>query len=50
LCNNDLESIQFTFARALGHAHALGLSDSTARRLFDVLLIELQEHRATEGS
>lgn len=48
LCHSDLATMQFTFAHTLAHATQLGMSASTARRLFDVLLIELQEHRAWE--
>lgn len=50
LCNNDRESMQFTLTRTLVHARRLGMSASTARRLFDVLLVELQEHIAWEDS
>lgn len=49
LCDIDLGNMQFTFARTLAHARRLGMSRSTAQRLFDVLLLELQEHSASEG-
>lgn len=49
LCNNDLEDMCFTLTRTLVHARRLDVSASTARRLFDVLLVELQEHSAGEG-
>ncbi len=49
LCNADLEAIRFTLARTLDHARQLGMSASTAQRLFDLLLVELQEHTASEG-
>ena len=47
-CGEDLARHQFTLIRTLHHAKRLGVARSTARRLFDVLLIELQEHRAFE--
>lgn len=50
LCNDDLEAMRFTLTRTLAHARRLGMSVSTARRLFDVLLVELQEHNAWEAS
>lgn len=49
-CNSDLDVMQFTLSRTLGHAQRLGLSASIASRLFDVLLVELQEHTAFEES
>jgi hypothetical protein len=42
--------MQFTLTRALDHARRLGVPASTASRLFDVLLVELQEHTAFEES
>ncbi|MGH3940062.1 MAG: hypothetical protein ACRDTG_15800 [Pseudonocardiaceae bacterium] len=50
LCDNDLEAMRFTLARTLLHARRLGMSTSTARQLFDVLLVELQEHNTWKDS
>jgi hypothetical protein len=49
-CHDDLVTMQFTLTRALDHARRLGVPASTASRLFDVLLVELQEHTAFEES
>jgi hypothetical protein len=49
LCNSDLKCLQFTYAHTMRHAEKLGMSSSTAQMLFDVLLVELQEHQASEG-
>jgi hypothetical protein len=43
-CHTDFMNAQFTLKRTLAHATTLGVSARVARRLFDVLLIELQEH------
>jgi hypothetical protein len=48
LCNDDLADMRFTISRTLRHAQQLGVAPSTAERLFDVLLTELQEHIALE--
>ena len=48
LCNDDLISTRFSLPRALRHAKVIGLPPSTAKRLFDVLLLELQEHLIAE--
>ncbi|MGH3799408.1 MAG: hypothetical protein ACRDTD_04595 [Pseudonocardiaceae bacterium] len=50
LCSSDLDAMQFTLSRTLDHAQRLGMSASIASRLFDVLLVELQEHTAFEES
>jgi hypothetical protein len=50
LCNDALEAARFTLTHTLVHARRLGMSTSAAQRLFDVLLVELQEHNAWEGS
>lgn len=44
LCHTDIMQSQFTLNGTLAHAAAVGLDPNTARRLFDLLLIELQEH------
>lgn len=43
-CHRDLERARFTLARTLDHAGPLGIPAYTATRLFDLLLVELQEH------
>jgi hypothetical protein len=43
-CHHDLEKARFTLARTLDHAGILGIPADTATRLFDLLLVELQEH------
>jgi hypothetical protein len=47
VCDKDLLSKRFSITRTLEHAQQVGLSASTAQRLFDVLLVELQEHMNT---
>lgn len=49
LCHADLMRSQFTLSRTLNHAQSLGACRSVARRLFDSLLIELQEHVLESG-
>lgn len=44
LCHTDVMQSQFTLNGTLAHAAAVGLNVDIARRLFDLLLIELQEH------
>lgn len=44
LCHTDFMAGRFAFARASQHARDLSMRDETARKLFDVLLLELQEH------
>lgn len=44
LCHNDAMRSRFTLKRILGHAETVGVGRSVARQLFDLLLIELQEH------
>jgi hypothetical protein len=48
LCNGDLKAMQFTVSRTLSHAKQLDIPASVASRLFDVLLVELQEHTTFE--
>jgi hypothetical protein len=43
-CHHDLEAARFTIACTLDHAGILGFPACTAARLFDLLLVELQEH------
>jgi hypothetical protein len=43
-CHHDLQQARFTLARTLDHAGILGIPTHTATRLFDLLLVELQEH------
>lgn len=44
LCHTDVMQSQFTLNGTLAHAAAVRLDADTARRLFDLLLIEFQEH------
>lgn len=44
LCHSDVMQSRFTIDRTLSHAKASGLDARTAQKLFDLLLIELQEH------
>lgn len=48
LCDTDLTHRSFTLARTLAHAVRVGIPLHVAWKLFDVLLIELQEHTAVE--
>jgi hypothetical protein len=43
-CHNDLMSATFGLDRTLQAAEQLGITADVARRLFSVLLLELQEH------
>lgn len=43
-CHHDLERARFTLARTLENASILGVPAYTAARLFDLLLVEWQEH------
>jgi hypothetical protein len=43
-CHTDFIMGRFAFARASVYARDLSIQDETARKLFDVLLLELQEH------
>jgi hypothetical protein len=44
LCHTDLMRSRFTLDRMLAHADETSVSNRIAHQLFDVLLIELQEH------
>jgi hypothetical protein len=44
LCHTDVMRSQFMPKRILSHARTVGVSRHVARHLFDLLLIELQEH------
>ena len=44
LCHSDVMQSRFTLDRTLSSAKASGLDDHSAQRLFDLLLVELQEH------
>lgn len=44
MCHNDVIRAQFTAKHTLEHAAEVGLSKVIAQKLFDVLLVELQEH------
>ena len=44
LCNADVMQSQFTLRRTLGHARTVGVDRRIARQLFDLLLVEPQEH------
>jgi hypothetical protein len=44
LCHCDVMKSRFTIDGALSHARAAGLDARTAQKLFDLLLVELQEH------
>lgn len=44
LCHTDVMRSQFTLKRTLRHARTVGIDRHTAHQLFDLLLIELQEH------
>ncbi len=44
LCHTDVMQSRFTLKRTLGHARTVGVDRRIARQLFDLLLIELQEH------
>lgn len=46
LCDSDYMNANFSLDRMTAEAIKLGLGASLARRLFDVLLVELQEHHA----
>lgn len=48
LCHSDLGAMKFTYARTKDHTRRLGMSTKVYRRLFDILLVELQKHTATE--
>lgn len=43
-CHADVMQSQFSSSSTLSHAREAGLEDPIARRLFDLLLIEIQEH------
>lgn len=49
-CHTDVMRSQFTLGRTLDQARWLDVQRRVARRLFDVLLIELQEHSLRGGS
>lgn len=44
LCHADVMQSQFTFGHMLSHAQGAGVNERIAHQLFDVLLLELQEH------
>ncbi len=44
LCHIDVMQSHFTVSRTLSHARTVGVEARTAQQLFDLLLIELQEH------
>ncbi|MGH3222796.1 MAG: hypothetical protein ACRDPY_29555 [Streptosporangiaceae bacterium] len=44
LCHSDVMQSRFTIDRTLSHARESGLEVRTAEKLFDLLLVELQEH------
>lgn len=46
LCENDRIETAFTLARTLQHAGYLGVEQFVAQKLFDILLIEWQEHNS----
>ncbi|MGH8909847.1 MAG: hypothetical protein ACRD0K_25975 [Egibacteraceae bacterium] len=50
LCDADLADMTFSAARTHQHARRLRLPPRTAQRLFDVLLVELQEHMYLAGA
>jgi hypothetical protein len=50
LCHTDFMHSQFTLARMLTHARTASVEQSIAHQLFDLLLVELQEHTAMKGS
>jgi hypothetical protein len=49
LCDTDLANTSFSMARTLIHAAQVGIPAHVAQKLFDVLLVELQEHTAIEA-
>ncbi len=49
-CDADLKDMTFSAARTRRHARQLGLPRRTAQKLFDLLLVELQEHLYLEGA
>ncbi|KJF18163.1 hypothetical protein AXFE_09080 [Acidithrix ferrooxidans] len=48
MCNDDLKHMQFTLSNIINHGRRIGFSSSVSRRLFDVLLLKLQEHMDRE--
>jgi hypothetical protein len=48
MCHSDFMMGRFAFARASVHARGLSVQDATARKLFDILLLEMQEHLLRE--
>jgi hypothetical protein len=48
LCHIDVTQAQFTLRRTLSHARTVGVAEGIAQQLFDLLLIELQEHMLRE--
>ncbi|MGH3907019.1 MAG: hypothetical protein ACRDTE_22995 [Pseudonocardiaceae bacterium] len=44
LCHTDIMQSMFTFKRLIAHARTTGVSRRVAHKLFDLLLVELQEH------
>jgi hypothetical protein len=50
LCHNDVMQSQFALQRTLSHARTVGISRRIARQLFNLLLIELQEHTPMRGN
>jgi hypothetical protein len=50
LCHTDVMQSQFTLTRTLEHARVVEVDRRTARKLFEVLLIEFQEHALRQGA
>jgi hypothetical protein len=49
LCHIDVMQSSFTLKRTLSHARTAGVRKRVAQQLFDLLLIELQEHTQRKG-